>query len=148
MFDFDALCPNCDGKFKLSMIGLETKEFIQCPLCRRLIKLDLADPEKKAIRVPDCVDWFLASNPIVSWEGKKRVGFTRQKLWFSYGWVKSHIPLREITTSSSQSPVSRSGSGEIPIIEWAVRMFLKFDDWTPLGVSILHEYEQNLQIFF
>jgi uncharacterized Zn-finger protein len=54
MFDFDALCPHCEGKFKLSMIGLETKEFIQCPLCRRIIKLDLADPEKKAIRiVPD-----------------------------------------------------------------------------------------------
>jgi Zn-finger nucleic acid-binding protein len=54
MFDFDALCPHCEGKFKLSMIGLETKEFIQCPRCRRIIKLDLADPEKKAIRiVPD-----------------------------------------------------------------------------------------------
>jgi hypothetical protein len=32
------------------MIGLETQEFIQCPLCQRLIKLDLNDPEK-AIRV-------------------------------------------------------------------------------------------------
>jgi hypothetical protein len=54
MFDFDVLCPHCEGKFKLSRIGLETKEFIQCPLCRRVIKLDLADPEKKAIRVgPD-----------------------------------------------------------------------------------------------
>jgi uncharacterized Zn-finger protein len=54
MFDFDVRCPHCEGKFKLSMIGLETKEFIQCPLCRRIIKLDLADPEKKAIRiVPD-----------------------------------------------------------------------------------------------
>jgi uncharacterized Zn-finger protein len=56
MFDFDALCPHCDEKFKLSMIGLDTKEFIQCPLCRRLIKLDLTDPEKKAIRVPDLGD--------------------------------------------------------------------------------------------
>jgi len=57
MFDFDALCPHCEGKFKLSMIGLEVKEFIQCPRCRRIIKLDLADPEKKALRiVPDLVD--------------------------------------------------------------------------------------------
>jgi hypothetical protein len=54
MFDFDALCPYCEEKFKLSRIGLETKEFIQCPHCRRVIKLDLSDPEKKAIRVsPD-----------------------------------------------------------------------------------------------
>jgi hypothetical protein len=51
MFDFDALCPYCEEKFKLSRIGLETKEFIQCPHCRRVIKLDLSDPEKKAIRV-------------------------------------------------------------------------------------------------
>jgi len=51
MFDFDALCPHCEEKFKLSKIGLEAKAFIQCPLCRRVIKLDLADPEKKAIRV-------------------------------------------------------------------------------------------------
>jgi uncharacterized Zn-finger protein len=56
MFAFDALCPHCDEKFKLSMIGLETKEFIQCPHCRRVIKLDLDDPEKKAIRVPDLTD--------------------------------------------------------------------------------------------
>ncbi len=56
MFDFGALCPNCDEKFKLSMIGLETKAFIQCPLCLRLIKLDLDDPEKKAIRAPEGVD--------------------------------------------------------------------------------------------
>jgi DNA-directed RNA polymerase subunit RPC12/RpoP len=51
MFDFDALCPHCEEKFKLSLIGLEAKEFIQCPHCRRIIKLDPADPEKKAIRV-------------------------------------------------------------------------------------------------
>ena len=57
MFDFDALCPHCEGKFKLSMVGLEAKEFIQCPRCRRIIKLDLTDPEKKALRiVPDFVD--------------------------------------------------------------------------------------------
>jgi uncharacterized Zn-finger protein len=57
MFDFDALCPHCEGKFKLSMIGLKAKEFIQCPLCRRIIKLDLADPEQKAIRiVPEFAD--------------------------------------------------------------------------------------------
>jgi hypothetical protein len=54
MLDFDALCPYCEKKFKLNRIGLETKEFIQCPHCRRVIKLDLADPEKKAIRIgPD-----------------------------------------------------------------------------------------------
>ncbi len=51
MFDLDVLCPDRERKFKLSRIGLETKQYIQCPHCRRLIKLDLADPEKKAIRV-------------------------------------------------------------------------------------------------
>ncbi len=57
MFDLDALCPHCERKFKLSRVGLETKEFIQGPHCRRLIKLDLDDPEKKAIRfVPDSAD--------------------------------------------------------------------------------------------
>ena len=56
MLDCDALCPHCDEKFKLSMIGLGTTEFIQCPHCRRVIKLDLADPGKKAIRVPDSDD--------------------------------------------------------------------------------------------
>jgi DNA-directed RNA polymerase subunit RPC12/RpoP len=54
MLDFDALCPHCEKKFKQSTIGLEAKEFIQCPHCRRIIKLDLADPGKKAIRTgPD-----------------------------------------------------------------------------------------------
>ena len=54
MLEFDVLCLHCEEKFKLSTIGLETKEFIQCPHCRRIIKLDLADPEKKAIRIdPD-----------------------------------------------------------------------------------------------
>jgi hypothetical protein len=57
MFDFDALCPYCEEKFKLNRIGLDAKEFIQCPHCRRMIKLDLADPEKKAIQIgPDFVD--------------------------------------------------------------------------------------------
>jgi DNA-directed RNA polymerase subunit RPC12/RpoP len=57
MLDFDALCPHCDKKFKLSVIGLEAKEFIQCPHCRRIIKLDPADPVKRAIRIgPDIVD--------------------------------------------------------------------------------------------
>jgi len=50
MFDFIASCPNCEEKFKLSMIGLEAKEFIQCPHCRRIIKLDVNDPERKALR--------------------------------------------------------------------------------------------------
>jgi Zn-finger nucleic acid-binding protein len=54
MFDFDALCPHCEEKFKLSMIGLEAKEFLLCPHCRGIIKLDPADPGKKAIRIaPD-----------------------------------------------------------------------------------------------
>ena len=54
MLDFDALCPHGEKKFKMSMIGLEAKEFIQCPHCRKIIKLDLADPEKKAIKIgPD-----------------------------------------------------------------------------------------------
>ena len=57
MLDFDALCPYCENKFKLNMNGLETKEFIQCPHCRRIIKLDLDDPEKRAIQIgPDIVD--------------------------------------------------------------------------------------------
>ena len=57
MLDFDALCPYCENKFKLNMNGLETKEFIQCPHCRRIIKLDLDDPEKRAIRIGvDIVD--------------------------------------------------------------------------------------------
>ena len=46
MFDLDVLFPHCEKKFKLSMVGLETKEFIQCPHCRRIIKLDLADEGK------------------------------------------------------------------------------------------------------
>ena len=57
MRDFDALCPYCEKKFRLIMIDLDAKEFIQCPHCRRIIKLDLADPEKRAIRiVPDIAD--------------------------------------------------------------------------------------------
>jgi hypothetical protein len=57
MLDFDALCPYCEKKFKLNRVGLEAKEFIQCLHCRRIIKLDLDDPEKKAIRIgPDIVD--------------------------------------------------------------------------------------------
>ena len=57
MFDFDALCPHCEKKFRLSMIGLEAKEFIQCPYCRSVIKLEDADPGKKKIRIdPDFVD--------------------------------------------------------------------------------------------
>jgi len=56
MFDFDASCPHCEEKFKLNRIALEAKEFIRCPHCRGVIKLDLADPQKKAIRVdPDFV---------------------------------------------------------------------------------------------
>jgi hypothetical protein len=57
MFDLDASCPHCEEKFSLNRISLETREFIQCPHCRRVIKLDLADPEKRAIRVDhDFVD--------------------------------------------------------------------------------------------
>ena len=51
MFDFDASCPHCEKKFKLNRIGLEAKEFIQYPHCRRMIKKDLAVLEKKAIRI-------------------------------------------------------------------------------------------------
>jgi DNA-directed RNA polymerase subunit RPC12/RpoP len=59
MFDLDASCPQCEKKFKLNRIGLEAKEFIQCPHCRRLIKVDLPDLEKKALRMgPDFVDSF------------------------------------------------------------------------------------------
>jgi len=57
MLDFDALCPHGEKKFKTSMIGLEAKEFIQCPHCRSIIKLDLADPGENAIRIgPDFAD--------------------------------------------------------------------------------------------
>ncbi len=51
MYDLDAICPQCEEPFKLNRMGLETKEFIQCPHCRKLIKLDLADPEKKALQM-------------------------------------------------------------------------------------------------
>ncbi len=50
MYDIDALCPNCEETFKLNTMGLESKMFIRCPLCRGIIKLDLNDPEKRAIR--------------------------------------------------------------------------------------------------
>ena len=57
MFDFDASCPHCEKKFKLKRIGLEAKEFIQCPHCRSIIKVDLADLGKRAIGMgPDIVD--------------------------------------------------------------------------------------------
>ena len=57
MFDFDALCPHCEKKFKLNRIGLEAKEFIQCPHCRRVIKMDLADRGNTAIQMsPDFAD--------------------------------------------------------------------------------------------
>ncbi len=51
MLDLDAICPHCDEPFKVNKFGLETKEFIQCPHCRRIIKLDLTDPEKRALRM-------------------------------------------------------------------------------------------------
>ena len=51
MFDYDASCPDCEKKFKLNRIGLEAKEFIQCPYCRKVIKVDLTDLEKKAIQL-------------------------------------------------------------------------------------------------
>jgi hypothetical protein len=57
------------------MVGLEAKEFIQCPHCQRIIEFDLADPGKKAIRTgPDSENYFLASNVIVSREVKKGDG--------------------------------------------------------------------------
>jgi Zn-finger nucleic acid-binding protein len=57
MFDFEALCPHCEKKFKLARIGLEAREFIQCPHCRGITKLDLAALEKKAIRMgPEFID--------------------------------------------------------------------------------------------
>ncbi len=51
MFGFDASWPHCEKKFKLNLNGLETKEFIRCPHCRKIIQLDLTDPERKAIRI-------------------------------------------------------------------------------------------------
>jgi len=57
MFDFDTLCPHCEKKFKLNWFGLEAKEFILCPHCRGIIKVDLADLKKRAIRMdPDFAD--------------------------------------------------------------------------------------------
>ena len=54
MLDLDAVGLYGEKQFKLNMVGLEAKEFKQCPHCRRIIKLDLADPGKKAIRTgPD-----------------------------------------------------------------------------------------------
>ena len=47
MFDFDASCPHCEKKFKVNMVGVEAKEFIRCPHCRSVIKLDSNDPGKK-----------------------------------------------------------------------------------------------------
>ncbi len=51
MFDLDVSCPHCEEKFKLNLIGLEGKEFIQCPHCRRVIKTktELAGLERVAI---------------------------------------------------------------------------------------------------
>jgi len=40
MLDSDALCPHCKRKFRLSMIGLEAKEFIRCPHCREMYSLN------------------------------------------------------------------------------------------------------------
>ncbi len=57
MFDFDASCPHCEQKFRLNRIGLEGKEFIRCPHCRRVIKTDPANLEKMALWVGnDSVD--------------------------------------------------------------------------------------------
>ncbi len=57
MFDLEALCPHCERKFKLNMIGPKTTEFIRCPHCRKIIKLDPAEPEKRGTRVgPDFMD--------------------------------------------------------------------------------------------
>jgi Zn-finger nucleic acid-binding protein len=57
MLDFNTLCPHCEEKFKLKAIGLEGKEFIQCPYCRSIIKIDLADLGKQEIRIdPDFVE--------------------------------------------------------------------------------------------
>ena len=57
MFDFEALCPHCEEKFKINRIGPEAMEFIRCPHCRRVIKLNLDDPEKTAIRTgPEFAD--------------------------------------------------------------------------------------------
>ncbi len=75
MLDFNALCPHCERKFKLSMIGLETNEFIQCPHFRRVNKLDLADSEKKAIRIsPDFASQFMASKCNSLQGGQERRG--------------------------------------------------------------------------
>ena len=51
MLDSYALCPHCEEKFKLNVIGLETKEFIQCPRCRSIIKLENVDSGNKKIRI-------------------------------------------------------------------------------------------------
>jgi Zn ribbon nucleic-acid-binding protein len=51
MLDVGAFCPHCEEKFKMNWIGLEAKELIQSPHCRRMIKRELADSGKKAIRI-------------------------------------------------------------------------------------------------
>ncbi len=57
MLDFDLSCPHCEKQFKLNRFGLEAKEFVQCPNCRRIIKIVLADlKEKTVIMGPEFVD--------------------------------------------------------------------------------------------
>ncbi len=51
MFDFDDLCPYCEEKITLNRIGLKAREFILCPHCRKVIKLDLVHPVREAIHV-------------------------------------------------------------------------------------------------
>ncbi len=51
MLDLEIVCPHCEENFGLNRIGAEGKEFIQCPHCRRVIKLDAAQREKQPITI-------------------------------------------------------------------------------------------------
>jgi len=54
MFDFDALCPHCEGKFKLSRIGLETKSLYNVLFAGESSSSTSLIQKKKAIRLdPD-----------------------------------------------------------------------------------------------
>jgi hypothetical protein len=74
MSDFDALCPHCEEKFKLSMIGLETKEFIRCPLCEDSLSSTLLILRKRHYGFRIQTTNFWPQIVIVSWEVKKGDG--------------------------------------------------------------------------
>ncbi len=53
MFDLEISCPHCEENLKLNRIGVEGKEFIQCPYCRKVIKLEPAQRENQLNELDD-----------------------------------------------------------------------------------------------